>query len=128
MKEILICDKKYKIDANAYTYVEYKNIFKRGIFTDIQIIKLFFAKQAEEIHLLKEKGVSEKDIEIELQKGLLSYVDDFIGAITRLAYIFIYTADSTIKDYENFLKEIPKLSIDDEWVIEVTEFAVDKFC
>ena len=128
MKEILICDKKYKIDANAYTYVEYKNIFKRGIFTDIQIIKLFFAKQAEEIHLLKEKGVSEKDIEIELQKGLLNYVDDFIGAITRLAYIFIYTADSTIKDYENFLKEIPKLSIDDEWVIEVTEFAVDKFC
>lgn len=128
MKEILICDKKYKIDANAYTYVEYKNIFKRGIFTDIQIIKLFFAKQAEEIHLLKEKGVSEKDIEIELQKGLLSYVDDFIGAITRLAYIFIYTADNTIKDYEDFLKEIPKLSIDDEWVIEVTEFAVDKFC
>ena len=128
MKEILICDKYYKIDANAYTYVEYKNIFKRGIFTDIQIIKLFFAKQAEEIHLLKEKGVSEKDIEIELQKGLLSYVDDFIGAITRLAYIFIYTADNTIKDYEDFLKEIPKLSIDDEWVIEVTEFAVDKFC
>lgn len=59
---------------------------------------------------------------------MLNYVDDFIGAITRLAYIFIYTADSTIKDYENFLKEIPKLSIDDEWVIEVTEFAVDKFC
>lgn len=128
MKEILICDKHYKIDANAYTYVEYKNIFKRGIFTDIQIIKIFFAKQAEEIKLLKEKGIQEKDLEIELQKGLLNYVDDFIGAITRLAYIFIYTADSTIKDYENFLKEIPKLSIDDEWVIEVTEFAVDKFC
>ena len=128
MKEILICDKKYKIDANAYTYVEYKNIFKRGIFTDIQIIKIFFAKQAEEIKLLKEKGIQEKDLEIELQKGLLNYVDDFIGAITRLAYIFIYTADNTIKDYEDFLKEIPKLSIDDEWVIEVTEFAVEKFC
>lgn len=128
MKEILICDKSYKIDANAYTYVEYKNIFKRGIFTDIQIIKIFFAKQAEEIKLLKEKGIQEKDLEIELQKGLLNYVDDFIGAITRLAYIFIYTADNTIKDYEDFLKEIPKLSIDDEWVIEVTEFAVDKFC
>lgn len=128
MKEILICDKHYKIDANAYTYVEYKNIFKRGIFTDIQIIKIFFAKQAEEIKLLKEKGIQEKDLEIELQKGLLNYVDEFIGAITRLAYIFIYTNDNTIKSYEEFLKEIPKLSIDDDWVIEVTEFAVEKFC
>ena len=128
MKEILIWGRYDKIDAKAYTYVEYKNIFKRGIFTDIQIIKIFFAKQAEEIKLLKEKGIQEKDLEIELQKGLLNYVDDFIGAITRLAYIFIYTRDNTIKSYEEFLKEIPKLSIDDDWVIEVTEFAVDKFC
>ena len=128
MRGILICDKKCKIDANAYTYMQYKNIFGKGLFSDIQIIKMFFAKQAEEIRLLKESGVQEENIEMELQKGLLDYIDDFIGAITRLAYIFIYTADNTIKSYEEFLKEIPKLSIDDDWVIEVTEFAVEKFC
>ena len=31
-------------------------------------------------------------------------------------------------DQEDFMKDIPKLSIDDEWIAEVTEFAVEKFC
>jgi hypothetical protein len=26
------------------------------------------------------------------------------------------------------MKDIPKLSIDDDWIVEVTEFAVEKFC
>lgn len=128
MKTIKICDKEYDIDCNAFTYVQYKNIFGKGIFSDIQIIKTFFAEQSKTILDLKENGFDNEKIEKELNKCMLNNIDDFVEAITRLAYIFIYTANSKIGNYEKFLKEIPKLSIDDEWVIEVTEFAVEKFC
>ncbi len=128
MKTIKICDKEYDIDCNAFTYVQYKNIFGKGIFSDIQIIKTFFAEQSKTILDLKENGFDNEKIEKELNKCMLNNIDDFVEAITRLAYIFIYTANSKIENYEKFLKEIPKLSIDDEWVIEVTEFAVEKFC
>lgn len=128
MKTIKICDKEYDIDCNAFTYVQYKNIFGKGIFSDIQIIKTFFAEQSKTILDLKENGFNNEKIEKELNKCMLNNIDDFVEAITRLAYIFIYTANSKIENYEKFLKEIPKLSIDDEWVIEVTEFAVEKFC
>ncbi len=128
MKKIKICDKEYEIDCNAFTYVQYKNIFGKGIFSDIQIIKTFFAEQGKTILELKENGFDNEKIEKELNKCMLNNIDDFVEAITRLAYIFIYTVNSKIENYEKFLKEIPKLSIDDEWVIEVTEFAVEKFC
>lgn len=128
MKKIKICDKEYEIDCNAFTYVQYKNIFGKGIFSDIQIIKTFFAEQSKTILELKENGFDNEKIEKELNKCMLNNIDDFVEAITRLAYIFIYTVNSKIENYEKFLKEIPKLSIDDEWVIEVTEFAVEKFC
>jgi hypothetical protein len=128
MKTIKICDKEYDIDCNAFTYVQYKNIFGKGIFSDIQIIKTFFAEQSKTILDLKENGFDNEKIEKELNKCMLNNIDDFVEAITRLAYIFIYTVNSKIENYEKFLKEIPKLSIDDEWVIEVTEFAVEKFC
>ena len=49
MKEIIICDKHYNIDCSAYTYLQYKQVFKRGIFSDIQILKNFFSKQTDTI-------------------------------------------------------------------------------
>ena len=32
-----------------------------------------------------------------------------------------------IEDYENWLKSIEHFKIDDQWIVEVTEFAVDCF-
>lgn len=128
MKTIKICDKEYDIDCNALTFLQFKKVFGVGIFKDIQTLKNFFAKQAEKIVALKEKGLNEVDIEKVLNEELLDYVDDFVEAITRIAYILIYTANSKFKSYEDFMKDIPKLSIDDDWIVEVTEFAVEKFC
>lgn len=128
MKTIKICDKEYPIDCNALTFLQFKKVFGVGIFKDIQSLKKFFAKQAEEIMTLREKGLKEVDIEKELNDELLNYVDDFVEAITRIAYILIYTANNKFKSYEDFMKDIPKLSIDDDWIVEVTEFAVEKFC
>ncbi len=128
MKEIIICDKHYNIDCSAYTYLQYKQVFKRGIFSDIQILKKFFAKQTDTIIKLKSENVNETEIIKKLKDELLSEVDEFVEAITRLTYIFIYTNDTNFMSYENFMKEIPRLLIDDDWVTEVTEFAVEKFC
>ena len=128
MKTIKICDKEYDIDCNALTFLQFKKAFGVGIFKDIQTLKTFFAKQAEKIVALKEKGLREVDIEKVLNEEILDYVDDFVEAITRIAYILIYTANSKFKSYEDFMKDISKLSIDDDWIVEVTEFAVEKFC
>lgn len=143
MKKINICDKEYTIDCNAYTYVQFKNIFKRGLFSDLQIIKNFLSRQSKIIFELTQEKIGGKDlnkldknekkkvdveIEKELNIRLLDYIDDFIEAITRIAYILVYEANPDFKTYEEFMKEIPRLSVDDDWVLEVTEFAVEKFC
>lgn len=128
MKIIKICDKEYEIDCNALTYIQFKKIFGVGLFKDIQTLKTFFAIQTEKILELNKKGIEKIEIERELNEELLNYVDDFVESITRIAYILIYTANNKFKNYEEFMKDIPKLSIDDEWIVEVTEFAVEKFC
>lgn len=118
MKTIKICDKECNIDCNAYTFLQFKQVFGHGIFKDIQVLKDFFTKQAETIIKNENK---END-------SILTYVDDFVEAITRIAYIFIYTVDTSFENYEDFMKDIPRLSIDDDWILEVTELAVEKFC
>lgn len=128
MKTIKICDKEYEIDCNAYTFLLFKKVFGIGLFQDIQTLKSFFAKQTNTILKLKEKGLDELEIEKELNKELLNCLDDFVEAITRIAYILIYSANNKFKSYEEFMKDIPKLSVDDDWIVEVTEFAVEKFC
>lgn len=128
MKTIKICDKEYEIDCNAYTFLLFKKVFGIGLFQDIQTLKTFFAKQTNTVIQLKEKGLDEIEIEKELNKELLNCLDDFVEAITRIAYILIYSANNKFKSYEEFMKDIPKLSVDDDWIVEVTEFAVEKFC
>ena len=57
-----------------------------------------------------------------------NHIDDFIEVITRIAYILIYSANEKVEEYENWLRKIKNLKIDDDWVAEVTELAVDCFC
>ena len=128
MKKIVIDDKHYNIDCSAYTYIQYKQVFKKGIFSDIQILKNFFTKQANSIIKMKLENINENEINNILSNELLLDIDDFIEAITRLTYIFIYTNDTNFMSYEDFMKGISRLSIEDDWVTEVTEFAVEKFC
>ena len=55
-------------------------------------------------------------------------LDDFIEAITEIAYICCYTANEKIGSYEEWLRGIPRINTNDDWIVEVTEFAVDCFC
>lgn len=130
MKKITICGMKYEIDCNALTYIKYREMFKRGIFDDIKILKTFLAKQVIIAEQLKQENPKLDDNSIidSLSTLMLDDIDLFVEAATRIAYIMIYTANKKVEEYEEWLKNIPTLKTNDEWIAEVTEFAVNCFC
>ena len=128
MKTITICGKEYKLECNALTYVKYKNFFKKGIIEDIQTLQEYLIKQAVITKEVEDKDISEaKKVSI-VSNYMNKFVDDFVIAITRIVWILIYTADKSVEEYEKWLENISNFKIDDDWIVEVAEFAVDCFC
>ena len=130
MKTIVIDGNKYDIECNALTYIQYKKVFNKGIFADMDIVKDYLIRQTLKANELKEKytQMSEQEIDTQVGNYMNNYIDDFIEVITRIAYILIYSANEKIEEYENWLRKIKSFKIDDDWVAEVTELAVDCFC
>lgn len=130
MKKITICNKQYEIDCNALTYVKYRKMFNRGIFDDIKILQAFLTKQVLLTKELKDENpdVDDATILAILSRAMLDDMDLFVEAATRIAYIMIYTADKKISGYEEWLENISTIKTNDEWIAEVTEFAVNCFC
>ena len=130
MKTIEICGKKYEIDCNALTYVKYRNMFNRGIFDDLNILQDFLVKYAYLTKKIKDENPDIDDITIinSLSTLMIDDMDLFAEAATRMAYIMIYTANKEIEEYENWLEKISSIKTNDEWIVEVTEFAVNCFC
>ncbi len=130
MKTIVIDGNEYNIECNALTYIQYKKVFNKGIFADMDIIKDYLVRQTLKANELKEKypQMSEQEIDTQVGNYMNNYIDDFIEVITRIAYILIYSANEKIEEYENWLRKIKSFKIDDDWVAEVTELAVDCFC
>ena len=128
MKKISICDKEYEIDCNAFTRFQYKKVFDKGIFEDIKILSEFSQKQNNLTAELKQKGLNETEINEQVSLFMMENLDDFIDVIERIAYILIYTANSNIESFEDWLKGIDKIDLSASWITEVTEFAVSSFC
>ncbi len=130
MKTITICGKEHKIGCNALTYVKYREKFKRGIFDDIKILQNFLNKQVMLVNELKKENPDLDDTLVisSLSSLMLDDMDLFAEAATRIAYIMIYTANEKVEEYEEWLRNIPSLKTNDEWIAEVTEFAVSCFC
>ena len=128
MKTITICGKEHKLECNALTYVKYKNFFKRGIIEDVQILQDYLIKQTVITKQVEEKNITEAEKLLMVSNYMNQYVDDFIIAITRIAWILIYTTDKDIEEYEKWLEGISSFKIDDDWIVEVAEFAVSCFC
>ena len=130
MKQIVIEGNKYDIDCNGLTYILHKRLFNRGIMQDIHILQNYIITQTVKANEIKTKFPKLSDAEINNQVAnfMNDYIDDFIEAITRIAYTLMYTANEKIASYENFLRSIKNFKIDDDWIVEVTEFAVDCFC
>lgn len=130
MKTIRICGVEYKIDCNALTYIKFRQKFNRGIFEDIKILHSFLTNQVLLTQQLKKENpnIDDKTIIASLSTLMLDDMDLFTEAATRIAYIMIYTANKEIDEYEEWLKNIPYLRTNDEWIAEVAEFAVSCFC
>lgn len=131
MKKINICGKEFDIDCNAFTYVEYRKKFKEnGIFKDFETINNFTTMQVLLTSQLKEKNpkITEAELIKEISRTMISYMDEYIEAITRVAYICCYTANKNIGSYEEWLKGLTRVNTNDQWIVEVTELAVDCFC
>lgn len=130
MKQIVIEGKSYDIDCNALTLILHNRLFKKGIIQDINVLRNYIIVQTLKVNEIKAKfpKLSDEEIDNQVATFMNNYIDDFIEAITRITYSLIYTANEKTESYENFLKGIKKLRIDDDWIVEVTEFAVDCFC
>lgn len=130
MKQIVIEGNSYDIDCNALTFILHKRIFNKGIMEDVHVLQNYIIIQTIKSNELKQKftELTEEQIDNRVAKFMNEYIDDFIEAITRIAYTLIYTANDKIKSYDEFLRSIKKLKIDDDWIVEVTELAVDCFC
>ena len=130
MKQIVIEGNKYDTDCNALTLILHKRLFNKGIMQDIHVLQNYIIIQTIKANELKEKfpDMTEEQIDSQVGNFMNDYIDDFIEAITRIAYTLMYTANDKIASYEDFLRSIKNLKIDDDWIVEVTEFAVDCFC
>ena len=131
MKKIDICGKEFEIDCNAFTYIEYNKKFKEyGIFKDFETINNFTTVQVLLTKDLKTKNpdITEAEIVKETSRQLISYLDEYIDAITRVGYICCYTANPKIGEYEDWLKCLTRINTNDMWIVEVTEIAVNCFC
>ena len=125
MKQIVICDKEYDIDCNAFTRFQYKKVFNKGIFEDIKVLNEFSEKQNQIRKDLEEKNASEEDIEKAINYSMMENLDDFIDVIEKIAYILIYTVNPKMETFENWLKGIKKIDLSANWISEVTELAVN---
>lgn len=130
MKQIVIEGNSYDIDCNGLTYILHKRLFNRGIMQDIRILQNYIITQTIKFNEIKSKFPKLSDAEVDSQVAnfMNNYIDDFIEAITRIAYVLMYTANDKIKSYDDFLRSIKNFKIDDDWIVEVTEFAVNCFC
>lgn len=131
MKKVDICGKEFDIDCNAFTYVEYRKKFKdNGIFEDFETINNFTTMQVLLTAELKAKNpdITEAEIVKETSRQLIKYMDEYIEALTRIAYICCYTANQKIGEYEEWLKGLTRINTNDMWIVEVTELAVNCFC
>lgn len=130
MKQIAIDGNKYDIECNALTYILHKRLFNRGIMQDIHVLQNYILTQTVKANEIKTKlpKLSEAEINNQVANFMNEYIDDFIEAITRIAYTLMYTANEKLVGYEEFLRSIKNFKIDDDWIVEVTEFAVDCFC
>ena len=127
MKKITICDKEYNISSNAYTRFLYKQVFNTKKFSDIAVLNKFEQGQEKLKRELKAKKLKQEEIDEQVSNYMLENIDDFMDVMLKLAYIFIKTADSNFETFENWLKGIESININDSWVQEVTELAVNSF-
>lgn len=131
MKTITICGKEYPIACNALTEILFKKIFGVDILQRIDVIYKFTQKQTTFANqfISDNKDITDTELVSKLSVLMLPDLGEFKLAVTEIGYICCYTANKKIGSYEEWLAGIDKpISSNDDWIVEVTELAVDCFC
>lgn len=123
-KKLKICGKEYEIKVNALTMFLYKKEFKTGMMADIGRLQTLYIKQPK----IDTEGKTEDEIALETGNALMPNLDDFIEVSLRVAYILIKTANRSFMPFEEWTQTIQEFNINDSWIGEVTELAVNSFC
>lgn len=127
-KKITICDKEYKICTNAFCMFTYKKEFGTGIMEDISKLQDYNIKQTQMEQKCKKEGKSVEETQEILTKIALENYDAIIQVPLQLAYIFIKMANKDFISFEEWTQSIEQINIDEKWISEVTEIAVNSFC
>ena len=126
-KEINIMGKVYECSTNAYTPLLYKKTFNKGLMEDLSKLGELNNKREQYEKELKEQGFTGEELENQVNLKTMGNLDDFIEVITQIAYILILGNDKNFKSYEDWISDCETLSLSDNWIAEVTEFAVNSF-
>lgn len=127
-KKVIINDTEYMLCTNALTMLSYKKEFGVGIMADISKLQGYNNKLEKVQKQCKEEGKDAKETEGVLTQTALEEFDDVIQVPLQLAYIFIKTGNKDFMDFESWLSTIEEINLDEKWIGEVTEIAVNTFC
>lgn len=126
-KTINIMGKDYEVCINAYTPFLYRKTFKKGFMEDLSSLSKINTKRITLEKELTKQGLTKEEVEEQINLKTMGDLDNFIEVITQIAYILILGNDKNFKSYEDWIQEQEKLSLEDNWIGEVTELAVASF-
>lgn len=103
MKIIKIGNNEYKMQSSAYTQFAYRNKTSRSLLKDMQYL----------IEITQKTDENEFNLE---------NLDPITELVLNMAYVMIEEADKTqVTDYDSFLKSIPSLYDNMDWVYQVIQ-------
>lgn len=123
MKNIVINEIEYAIECNAYTRILYNSYFKSKIFKDLAEVN----KYNVELGKIDELKISQKEKDSRKEQYSFEMLDDILDIICKLTYIVIRTANPNFKEYNEWLKDLPNLDMQGEWITTVIELITDCF-
>lgn len=127
MNKIKIADKEYEMECNALTYLKYKTYFDEGIMQAVGKVQEYLIRQLAADQAATDTKMNEEERLIYIGETMKEYVDDFIITITKLAWIFIKTANKDVPDYETWMESLPPFQISEDWIVKVAEYSVACF-
>lgn len=129
MKEICIGKTKYNISCHASCYREYADYFDRNIMADLQNVNRFATHQIELAlkYSQEQPNLDTNEMQQLIFQETLSELDNYIECITKLCWICIYDNNPNITNYEDWYKSLERLSLSDDWMMEVMAICADCF-
>lgn len=129
MKTIKIGSQEFNISCHASTYRDYADIFDRNIMKDLNTTQNFLRKEIKSLEKHKEDmpNASNEEIQEMIFKDTVDDLNDFIDCITRMCWICIYDNDKDIACYEEWYSSLERLSLSDDWIMEVMALCADCF-